>query len=349
MGVAPLSTRGELHRIGSVAASQLTACLLSVAALAVTPSAALAADPPRPLSYPIVEWGGPGHSAEVFVHGTHGANKFVIDSAEGLVLVRSFKGERIVAGKRCRWSAKWRSVACARPFKVNVFLYGAADEAIVKESARWNFATDVWGGQGRDVLSTASGRRASIMLGGDDSDLLIGSRVREGLFGGPGSDTIRSGGGLDHIDGGHGAFNDQGTPFVRSYARNDGECAARTHGFWDRYDPNFDGPEGFDTLDLSNLSYGVLADLNMCRLGFFSTQAAGLVHTIERVIGTSYNDRLVGDEDANVLTGGRGEDWLTGEGGADRIYAADGAVDTVKCSVGGDSYAMDTVDRRLGC
>jgi Ca2+-binding RTX toxin-like protein len=75
------------------------------------------------------------------------------------------------------------------------------------------------------------------------------------------------------------------------------------------------------TLDLSNLPYGVLADLNICRLGFFWTDAAGLVHAMERVIGTSYNDRLVGDEDANVLTGGRGEDWLTGEGGADRIDA----------------------------
>lgn len=68
-----------------------------------------------------------------------------------------------------------------------------------------------------------------------------------------------------------------------SYVQNDGECGARTHGFWDRYYPTTDGPEGVDTLDLR---YGALADLNSCRLGSFYPDAQpALVHAIENVVG----------------------------------------------------------------
>ena len=330
--------------------ASVTRCfLLAAVALILAPGAAHAADPPRPLPRSIVEYGGPGHSAEVFVHGTHGENNFVVDSAESLLLVRSLTGEPITAGTGCRWNAKWRAVGCRRPFKVNVFLHGANDRATVKEGARANFATEVWGGQGTDVLRAASGRRTSILLGGDDNDLLVGSFAQEGLWGGPGHDTIRPGGGLDHIDGGHGAFNGAGVPFVRGYVRDDGECAARTRGFWDRLHPQNDEPGGVDTLDLSGLPYGVLADLNICRLGYFTTRSGGLVHAIERVTGTPHNDRLVGDGEVNRLIGGAGEDWYSGEGGPDLIDSRDGGPDTVRCDDAADRYLMDPNDKRLGC
>ncbi|HYF26823.1 MAG TPA: hypothetical protein VD931_13865 [Baekduia sp.] len=153
-----------------------------------------------------------------------------------------------------------------------MLLHGADDRARVTEAARSTFATEVWGGQGTDVLRSDAG-----------------------------------------------------------------------------YDTSPEGPEGIDTLDLSTVPYGVRADLNVCRLGFHGTQAAGLVQAMERVIGTSYNDRLGGDAGANVLVGGRGVDWLTGEDGPDRIDSNDGGADTVRCSAGADTYVGDAADRREGC
>lgn len=322
----------------------LFAATATAAALVLAPAAAQAQ---RPLSTSIVEYGGPGHSATVFVHGTHGHNNFVVDWRENQITVRSLTGEKITAGYGCGWKAEWQSVTCRTPYKVVVNMHSANDVVRMTEVARNYSVSEIWGGQGSDQIQVARGPKQSILIGGDDNDLLIGSWNREALFGGPGNDTIRPGGGPDHIDGGDGAFN--GGPFVRNYERNDGECAGRTHGYWDRLYPNIEGPEGYDTLDLSNLYEGALADLNICRLGWHTNGQPGLVHAIERVIGTSHNDRLVGDEDNNVLIGGAGNDWITGEGGADRIESQDGAVDTVKCSPGGDTLTTDAWDGRIGC
>jgi Ca2+-binding RTX toxin-like protein len=230
--------------------------------------------------------------------------------------------------------------------KVKVFTYDGDDQVRVSASAREHWPVEVWGGGDDDVLQAYSGGRPAVLLGGDGDDQLIGSSRREGLFGGPGNDLIRPGGGADHIDGGHGAFNPE--PFARPYTNNPGECAARTHGFWDRY-ADGSNVEGVDTLDLANLPGGALADLNDCRLGYFDSRSVALVHGMENVIGTRYNDRLTGDEDNNSLRPGSGEDWVSGEAGNDAIDTVDRSADTIRCSVGSDTIRRDRRDRRLGC
>ena len=102
-------------------------------------------------------------------------------------------------------------------------------------------------------------------------------------------------------------------------------------------------------LDLSSLPTGALADLNRCRLGYFGSYRLALVHAMEHVRGTRFNDRLVGDEDANELVGGAGVDWMSGEGGDDRLLTRDGQVDTVRCGAGADAYVTDAVERALDC
>jgi Ca2+-binding RTX toxin-like protein len=224
--------------------------------------------------------------------------------------------------------------ALPRSRRVIVLLGKGADEADIHGAARWRVTTEVWGGDDGDRLEVGAGigRRSVFLLGESGDDVLVGSTSGEALWGGSGLDTIIPGGGADHIDGGPGAFDDSGRPMLRKYARNDGECAARTQGVWDPEFPGDTRSVGRDTLDLRNLKTGALADLNLCRLGYFGSSAVALVHAMEYVYGTRFNDRLVGDGDYETLVNGNaGRDWLSGDNGG-RVYAIDNEVDTIKCN-----------------
>jgi RTX calcium-binding nonapeptide repeat (4 copies) len=330
--------------------SGIAALAVAGCALAWSVVPADASNPVRPLQHTIVERGGPGNQTTLYVHGTQGPDSIRIDRRDGRVFITSPTGDRLQAGVGCQWDSRFGAVRCNEPFFVHVDTYGGDDKVIVaRDARRWDsrFRTDVWLGPGNDTAGAAPGRRAVYLLGGDGDDLLAGSLSREALWGGPGDDVIRSGGGADYIDGGDGAFEPSGRPMWRIYVDNRGECAARTNGVWDRYDEQ--GGDGNDTLDLGSVRSGVLADLNLCRLGYFGTRDLALVHGIENVSGTRFNDRLVGDGDANRLDAGPGRDWLSGEGGRDRLYTRDGQIDAVKCGDGEDEYVMDGTDERLGC
>jgi hypothetical protein len=245
-------------------------------------------------------------------------------------------------------------------------LGSSADRARITWQARDAlYRPEIWGGAGNDTLWAEghSARTPAFEIGGGGDDSLFGSRTSsEALFGGPGNDRITPGdGAADYVDGGEGVFDQHGRPAFRNYVDNPKECAARTQGFWDRAsDAPSIGPRrmGIDTLDLSlpnaqgaDPLYGAQAELNICRLTF-STGAyvtgpygrgPGLVHAIEVVRGTPFNDRLAGDGTGNVLTGNAGRDWLSaGRGGS--VDARDGEPDTVQC-LGAGSYNVNLVDK----
>ncbi|HYF24398.1 MAG TPA: hypothetical protein VD931_01525 [Baekduia sp.] len=330
------------HRRAALAAA------LALGALA--PGAAHAADPVRPATEVIAEVGGSANATKLYLHGTRGADTVNVHGAtwNGTPAIMIRSAGAIRAGHGCVDPWFTDDVYCEYRDKVVVNLYEGSDALLAYGSARAS-TLEVWGGPGNDNLHVqAGGPRPAILLGGNEDDRLVGSTGQEGLFGGPGNDVIRPGGGPDHVDGGHGAFD--GSPFIRAYTDNDAECAARTDGWWDRYDDaGATGAEGVDTLDLSDLGEGALADINHCRVGWFDNDVPAFVHAMEHVIGTRFNDRLVGDHERNTLRGGAGRDWLTGEGAADLIEAQDGETDTVKCSVGGDLLRIDAVDQKLGC
>lgn len=249
---------------------------------------------------------------------------------------------------------------------------GAANDRvyITSEARRSLYMPEVWSGPGDDVLTVgSSGFTPVFLLGGDGNDSLIGSKNgREALFGGPGNDRITPGDmKADHVDGGHGDFAVDGRPMLRTYVANAGECAARTQGFWDRavnVPPAGSTATGFDTLDLTRSSRGdetiasahplrdgtptagALADLNRCRLAYFAGNREfepSLVHAIESVRGTRFNDRIVGDGTGTLIWGMAGQDWLSGERGG-TVVARDGEPDTVKC-FGAGSGNLNVVDR----
>jgi hypothetical protein len=278
-----------------------------------------------------------------------------------------------------------RESYCDRKYEDTIGLImrlGAGDDGVLitRAAARSLYMPEVWGGAGRDTLETQPGRTPVFLLGGNDDDVLIGNKYgKEALWGGPGNDRIIPGGfARDHIDGGDGAFDKDGRPVFRPYVRNDAECAARTQGFWDRaLDNDADNRQtingrsfyrtGVDTLDLGSRSSmgsappgvgflpefvehgGALVDLNLCRLGFFAdTAKVGLVHAIEIVRGTRFNDRLVGDGSGTTVIGNGGNDWLSAERGG-TADARDGEVDTVRCLGAGSKNRnlVDRVDKKL--
>jgi Ca2+-binding RTX toxin-like protein len=166
------------------------------------------------------------------------------------------------------------------------------------------------GGAGADSLTGDGG--ANVLLGGDGGDALRGLGGDDTLAGGPGSDRLAGFAGDDALIG--------------------------------------DG--GSDTVDYSsffsaNLRVGVIVDLG---LGQATGDGADSVSGVENVLGSGFDDRLMGSGDANVLTGGAGNDVIGGRADSDRlsggvgrdlIYARDRVRDDVFGGKGPDVARID--------
>lgn len=74
--------------------------------------------------------------------------------------------------------------------------------------------------------------------------------------------------------------------------------------------------------------------------GLFEGERDSLV-SIENLTGSALNDRLVGDDSANVLSGLAGNDELTGAGGNDWLDGGAG-IDRLSGGIGDDTYVVDS-------
>ncbi len=124
------------------------------------------------------------------------------------------------------------------------------------------------------------------LTGTDFNDTLIGNNVANVIFGGADDDILEGLGGSDTLNGGAGNN-------TASY-----EHAADLGG-----------------------GAGVVASLSTFVAPTVSTgDALGDVYVnIKNLVGSAFNDTLIGDNQANVLTGGTGDDKLVGRGGADTL------------------------------
>ncbi|MXN45821.1 matrixin family metalloprotease [Shinella kummerowiae] len=83
------------------------------------------------------------------------------------------------------------------------------------------------------------------------------------------------------------------------------------------------GGSGTDTASYSDAKAAVRA--NLANSSTNTGDAAGDTYSsIENLLGSAFNDRLVGNSGVNKITGGRGNDVLTGGGGGDDFYFAKG-------------------------
>ncbi len=185
------------------------------------------------------------------------------------------------------------------------------------------------GGPGLDTLN--GGRGEDDLRGDADADTLEGAQGNDTLRGGGGNDTFRGGGGDDLMHGGlDGAGSD-----------------------------TFDGGPGTDTVNYAFAASGVSVTIETSNNSPDGQPGDGdaVFDNVENVTGSTHDDVLVGDADANLLLGSLGNDTVTGAGGADALRgqegddtldARDGIRDqSVNCGPGTDVVTADLLDQPL--
>ncbi len=170
---------------------------------------------------------------------------------------------------------------------------------------------------------------ANRLEGGDNNDTLRGLAGHDTLLGGAGNDMLEGGVGADSLNGGDG--QDQA-----SYAgATSGLIASltldtQTSQVW--IDGGYYGSEG-GWVDGYWETVTVTVSTN-------SGEAVGDIYaSIEGLIGSSFNDRLRGDIQANVLMGGAGNDTLEGLAGNDTLEGGQG-VDSLNGGDGNDTASF---------
>ncbi|WP_037416207.1 pre-peptidase C-terminal domain-containing protein, partial [Sinorhizobium sp. CCBAU 05631] len=215
-------------------------------------------------------------------------------------------------------------------------------------------ANHFWGQGGGDYFNGGDGN--DILDGGDDGDILYGEGGNDTLIGGAGQDYLDGGSGIDTVvyagssdgvtidlkngtaNGGDGdgpvqivgrgaairhdilegfenavgsSFDDHliGNAFANELSGGTGDDTLTGGGGADR----LNGGAGSDTADYAEAMSGV-------RLSLTGGRSGGDIYvSIENLAGSGFNDRLAGDNAANVLTGQGGNDGIDGGHGDDTL------------------------------
>lgn len=170
----------------------------------------------------------------------------------------------------------------------------------------------VFAGPGHDIVYGGSGH--DLIFGDAGNDVLFGDEGNDTIFGGDGNDVAYGGAGSDRIDGGAdndlidgGADDDVligggGSDLAVGGTGNDRFVATLSDG-----NDVYDGGDGADTYDASATSAGVTVDLSKGTATGAETGSDALTN-IENVVGSSSDDVIVANGEANVLEGGAGND-----------------------------------------
>ncbi len=154
------------------------------------------------------------------------------------------------------------------------------------------FGDTIVGGDGDDYLYGLLGD--DILIGGAGKDRLLGDGSADVLKGGDGDDELRGGDGDDLLIGGHGA-------------------------------DILNGGAGTDTVSYVDAARGVTASIANTVASAGADEGSGdRFYGVEIVIGSRFDDVLIGDVRANRLEGGFGNDLLDGGNGIDVLTGGDG-------------------------
>ena len=215
---------------------------------------------------------------------------------------------------------------------------------------------DVTGGAGDDFLSAPAGAVDNALAGGAGDDRISGGGGDDSLSGGPGADLLQGGQGHDILQGDAGDDTLEG-----------GDGPDILHGV--DGDDLLDGGAGNDflnggagtgdTVTYAERTAPVSVDLDGVQFDDGEEGEGDTVSaTVERIVGGSGDDTLVGNAEANVIRGGAGNDsidglagpdQLLGEAGDDSLESRDGEADTDDCGDGSDVFAADAVDTLIDC
>ncbi len=155
-------------------------------------------------------------------------------------------------------------------------------------------------GSGNDTLAAAADPIATEAHGGTGDDVLATGAGNDLLYGEDGNDTLSGGGGNNTLDGGIGTD-------LATYAAAPGAVVVNLNAG----SASANGYGGVDTLT-----------------------------AIENVTGSAFNDVIIGDGNANRLTGGLGYDILVGLAGNDVLVGGDGLANEMQGGTGNDTYIV---------
>ena len=188
------------------------------------------------------------------------------------------------------------------------------------------------------------------LTGSDNNDTLTATGAAANtIIGGLGDDFISGGGGSDITDGGEGndtvSFADIGPAVTVSVDENGDGTAFYSPAPGVEVVDTLTSFENFvaraggnDTIDLSGFSTGVRVDLDVNTPQPGPASQDGVVQVdgedlftltnFENIIGTDFDDVLLGNNEFNVIEGGAGNDSIHTFGGADIADGGEG-IDTV--------------------
>ena len=168
------------------------------------------------------------------------------------------------------------------------------------------------GSSGNDIIVDLDA--GNVIDGGSGNDVLYGAGGDDELSGGDGDDQLSGGEGDDTLLGGD--DNDS----LHGGAGND----------------TMDGGGGNDTAFYGAAASGVTVDLGIADAQQISAdEGMDKLISIERVIGSEFNDTLTGNNDGNFLEGRGGGDTISGLGGGDTLLGGLGD-DTITGGDGND-------------
>jgi len=215
----------------------------------------------------------------------------------------------------------------------------------------------MYGKGGDDNIYAAAGD--DTIYGGTGNDRIYASDGNDTVFGEDGNDGLYGGSGVDYIDGGTGndtaLYSDSTTAVTIDLSKTSAQIGGNAQGdilinienvIGTYYDDMFIGNKnangfngtpdpyssyymsaGNDTVSYANSDAGVTVSL-----GFESHQQISggyadgdVLVGISNLIGSIYNDTLIGDDRDNLLTGGTGNDKLYGSTGDDTLTGGAGS------------------------
>jgi Ca2+-binding RTX toxin-like protein len=292
--------------------------LVFVLALLLVPSGALAADVSSQ-DYSIDYTASLGETNHVAVD-QDGGNVTFTESGAGVTL------NDVDGAGGCEVTGNVATCPEADLYWLNVTLADGDDEANV--SAAVAMFAAIYGDTGNDTLSGGGGYSELIgddgndtLTGGTDEGYLAGYDGDDTIQGGPRNDFLDDGSGDDVVNGGDGDdefFGDTGTDQFNGEAGND-----YFNGFDFSGADTFSGGAGSDWLDYRrvrpvHVTLNDVADDGENCPGA-ACEGDNARSDIENLSGGRGEDTLIGDDDANLLSGEPGDDTLTGLGGDDQL------------------------------
>ncbi|MEX2237744.1 MAG: hypothetical protein WEB00_09445 [Dehalococcoidia bacterium] len=162
---------------------------------------------------------------------------------------------------------------------------------------------------GEESVIVRIAERVAVMASGDEDLVSIenatGSPFSDILHGDDGPNVLDGGGAGDIVEGLGGDDTLLGGPGDDAIVPGDGTAI-------------IDGGDDRDLLIYENISGPVNANLNLQRT--LGSDGNDTLEGIEDLIGTEFNDTLVGDDNDNRLSGAAGLDIIIGNGGADGLF-----------------------------